>query len=125
MVHLSRQSWLALALAAASALFVYAIVRASSKELSIALETCQPNDSWARLSRAYDPLGFWVEQTLVLEDRYSRVALEDSLHECKIDYRDSLPDQEACGVRMHKIFDAAQRCHAHATKMCRIEGGHC
>ena len=125
MFRLSRQSWFALAFAAVSAVLVYALARAGSKGPSIALETCQPVDVWARVSRAYDPLGFWVEQTLVLEDYYSKEALEDGLHDCRITHNESLADQQICIARVNKTYEAAQRCLAKANEMCRREGGRC
>ena len=121
----SRQTWFCLALAAASFVFVYAIVRASSKDASVDMQTCQPIDVWARVSRAYDPLGFWVEQTLTLENAYSKDSLEDAIHECEVNHKADPTSQSQCTTRVQKIYDEAQRCLLKAIEMCQREGGKC
>jgi len=121
MIRISRQSWLLLFIAAMSALFVYAVNRASSTAPSIEFRTCQPSDVWARISRAYDPLGFWVEQTIVLEGTYS----QDALHECNVAHGGDTASKKVCFARVQKIQDSAQRCLSKAQEMCRREGGKC
>jgi hypothetical protein len=125
MVTISRQSWFAVTLAAVSLLVVYGFERASSKKPSIALENCQPIDAWARIARAYDPLGFWVEQTIVLESYYSNEAFSDALSDCRFSHKGSPTDEQACTKRVATQRDAVSNCLAFANEMCRREGGRC
>ena len=119
-----RQNLIVVLMVVATFSLVYAVNRATSKEPSVSLNNCQPRDLWARLTRAYDPRGFWIDQHMTLEDIYSPENFREVLDDCEIQ-PSSAADQEQCRVRYREIWQKATRCLEHAAKMCRFEGGRC
>ena len=94
----------------ASVLLVYAVNRVTTKQPSISLDSCQPRDAWARLSRAYDPRAFWIEQNITLEDLYTQENLRDVLDDCEIQNKSSQVEREQCIAHYRDLWQRGTRC---------------
>lgn len=125
MRRLTRDDWLSLAGVALLLVVLYTVYRVNSKELSVNIADCQPRDVWARISRAYDPLDFWIVQHTRLEDSFTQEDLDYALRSCEVMTRAEPHRLEHCLSNRKKLWDQGVRCLDHAAEMCRFEGGRC
>jgi hypothetical protein len=104
---------------------LYGYNRATTQALSISLEDCQPRDVWARISRAYDPRDFWIQQNVKLEMMLEESDLKSDLADCTARYSDARSARDECTSHFTKWRRDATQCLRHSAKLCRIEGGRC
>lgn len=104
---------------------LYAYNRATTNELSISLEDCQPRDVWAKISRAYGPRHFWIAQNVKLEMTFQADVLRRHLEDCDSMYPAGDPSTQECISHYRTRWYQAQQCVEHSAKLCRIEGGRC
>lgn len=102
----------------------------ANETLPIRLDNCQPVDAWAKLSRAYDPLKFWVnvhsDLTRTSEDYLGpEEHRSDRLQVCAKVYHDQPSELAACIKDVTENYLQVVRCTERSAEMCRREGGRC
>lgn len=92
--------------------------------VAIELNSCQPDGVRAKLHRAWDPRGFWVEQHVTLEFALRDTDLRELIEDCGLKESNS-EKREACEAFYVQRHRKLQRCFASVAAQCRREGGLC
>lgn len=125
MPRLTRQDYTVLALLTATITIGLIFHRATSKELSVEVDSCMPRDVWAKLSRAYEPRTFWVEQHIALEEFFTPAIYQARIEDCSTNYAVDVAERRRCEAHWKELWQQGRRCLALATRLCRMEGGSC
>jgi hypothetical protein len=100
------------------------LVETKWPDVDISLESCQPDGIWARLSRAWDPLSFWVAQHVTLDAALEHENFEELIHDCQLN-RNTEAEILACAATYRARHEQMLKCAKHSAERCRSEGGRC
>jgi hypothetical protein len=92
---------------------------------AIDLQTCQPDGPSAKLSRAWNPRSFWIEQNVTLEIALEANSLQELVDDCHLKDSGNTKKLAQCVTFYTERHAGMKKCLEFSALQCRREGGKC